>query len=120
MKSRKIIDEKLTFPIKSGLDYKPSIFCTWKELVETKGILPDDKLNDLIYREDKESGFMNLDYDEQNPKKYYVPCVVVIRPRPETDEEYFKRMKEEEVVENQINEREKLEYLRLKAKFENQ
>ena len=66
MKTRKIINEKLTFSIKSGLDYKPSIFCTWKELIETRGILPDDKLNDLIYREDEESGFMN--YDEQNPK----------------------------------------------------
>ena len=38
--------------------------------------------------------------------------------RPETDDEYFKRMKEEAQRNKDIEERERLEYLRLKAKFE--
>lgn len=56
--------------------------------------------------------------DNQVWVHYWV--LVVKNYRPETDDEYFKRNQNEQTHQNQIAEKEKLEYLRLKAKFENQ
>jgi hypothetical protein len=120
MKNRKIINEKLSFTIgnPSGKQYKDPEFCTWEELIATKGPLPTDTLNSLFYkREDVPNGIGNMDMEDIS-HTYYVPQVTVIRPRLENDEEYFERMKTEEEFEKQQTERERLEYLRLKAKFE--
>jgi len=116
---RQTVNEKLTFGIKPGKEYKPFVFCTWKELIETKGLLPADQIDDLIWDEMKESGFMKLDFDPDHPKIFYTPSIIVIRPRPENDEEYEARMKRDEENRKTTEERERLEYLRLKAKFEN-
>ena len=67
--------------------------------------------------EQKESGFGSMK-SEDELDTYLIPKITVIRQRPETDDEYFQRMKEEEDRVRIKEEGEKLEYLRLKAKFE--
>jgi len=117
MESRKIIDEKITFPIKDSKEYKDKPFCTWEELIVIKGLLPGDQIYDFHYEKDivEEGGWGE---DDDYPKTYYTPSVNVIRPRKENDEEYEKRMKEMNKIKRQEEEKERLEYLRLKAKFE--
>ena len=63
-----------------------------------------------------EPGFGSMDGE---PVFYCHFAVVIRNYRLETDEEYFRRMKELEETNKQFNERERLEYLRLKAKFGN-
>lgn len=120
MEPRKIIDEKLTFGIKPSKEYKENPFCRWKELLKIKGLLPDDVIHEFTYAVtiQHEPEFGNIDYDEEYPKSYYTPSIIVIRPRPENDEEYSARMKDKVTIEMQKERHEKLEYLRLKAKFE--
>jgi len=120
MELREIVKEKLTFGIKRAKEYKEQPFCTWEELIATKGLLPDDIIDEFKY--DKiiktEPGFACTDDPDNYPKTYYAPSVVVVRPRLENDEEYSNRMKRNEHSKKETEEREKLEYLRLKAKFE--
>ena len=117
---RETVNKKLTFGIKLGKEYKEQPFCTWKQLTETKGLLPTDVIDEFTYVKEIEEfpGFGSMDDEEDYPKTYYTPSVIVIRPRPENDEEYEKRMSRAEEIKKNTDEREKLEYLRLKAKFE--
>jgi hypothetical protein len=117
MEQRQIVDEKITFPIKGGSIYKSSEFCTWKELIETQGPISSDIIHDLFYKEVECRGWGEMSEDNE-PSIWYVPTVTVIRPRPETDEEFEIRMRIKATFAQQNEERERLEYLRLKAKFE--
>jgi hypothetical protein len=110
MDNRRIIDEKLELRIKPGKSYKEDI--TFNDLCKTLGAFPTDRVLGFTYRETKGVGF-NEDHT------YYYPALIVIRRRSETDEEYLIRQREEEQRNKETFEREKLEYLRLKAKFEN-
>lgn len=57
--------------------------------------------------------------DESSQGAYYnYPVLVVQSLRPETDEEYFQRMKNDEAAQKAKEEEERRQYLRLKAKFE--
>jgi hypothetical protein len=111
MNQRKTIDEKIDIQIKPATDYRESILVS--ELLATKDILPTDTVIGIGYVEKEERSF---GMDE--PKTFYTPILRVIRKRPETDEEYSKRMEQEAKTLKDVEEREKLEYLRLKAKFE--
>jgi hypothetical protein len=68
-------------------------------------------------REEKESGFGSMKMEDELDT-FYIPTLEIVRKRPETDEEYLKRQQNEQQYKNTHEEREKLEYLRLKAKFE--
>ncbi len=117
---RETIQEKLTFGIKPPKEYKEQPFCTWKQLIKTKGPLLTDAILEFTYvlKIEESPSFGSMEPDEDYPRSYYTPSVIVIRPRPENDEEYEKRMKNMEETKKQTEEKEKLEYLRLKAKFE--
>ena len=119
MNKREIVNEKLTIRIKKGSSYKTMIFCTWEELIATKKLLPGDQINGIMWVEHEYStgGFGGMDYEPDERVEWY-PAIVVVRPRPETDEEFEKRMKKKATFDEQNLEKEKLEYLRLKAKFE--
>lgn len=56
--------------------------------------------------------------DADIPYQYY--CFVVEKMRDETDEEFLKRMNKDEKAKQELEERDKIQYLRLKAKFEPQ
>ena len=108
--NRQTIKDLLEFPVsvKGGLrEYKHGI--AWEELTGTPDILSTDIFNGVTWHDSK-SGF---GYSDESPT-YYHPYVLVYRERLETDDEYFQRMKQEAVRE----EKEYLEYLRLKAKYE--
>jgi len=113
MEQRKIIEERIYIQILPGSDYKQDV--SPKQLFETKGLLDTDRVIALDWKKWDTVPFGSYDGESVT---YYSPCVVVLRKRPETDDEYFKRMKEETQRNKDIEERERLEYLRLKAKFE--
>lgn len=114
MEQRKTVDEKISFTIKEAKEYKTEI--TFGELCAVKDVLPSDILNDISFKKEKGSGFGLM--SEDDIRSYYVPTLTVVRKRPETDDEFLKRKQEEESVNRQKDEKERLEYLRLKAKFE--
>lgn len=115
MEQRKTVDEKISFTIKESKEYKTDI--TFGELCAVKDVLPTDILNDISFKKEEGSGFGLM--SEDDIRSYYVPTLTVIRKRPETDDEFLKRKQDEENVNRQKDEKERLEYLRLKAKFEN-
>lgn len=127
MEDRRIIDEKIYLPIKQALLYRSSEpCCTWAELLLTPGILVTDKVLQIGWHEKTNQlgggiGGCSMSEWEDTPKEeiVYTPTIVVIRKRPETDDEFYKRMKRKTDFDQKNIEKKKLEYLRLKAKFEN-
>lgn len=117
MESRKTIEERITIKIGKQFAETYKNPYTWKDLMETDKVLPTDTVYNFCYVEEKENGFGSMKMEDKLDD-YYYPAIVVIRPRPETDDEYLKRKQQEQVYSKQTEEREKLEYLRLKAKFE--
>ena len=126
MEDRRIIDEKIYLPIKQASIYRSSDpCCTWAELLLTPGILVTDKILQIGWREQTHQlgggiGGLSMSEWEVAPEEEtdYTPTIIVIRKRPETDGEFYKRMKQKSDFDERNLEREKLEYLRLKAKFE--
>ncbi len=117
MEHRKTIEERIYVQILPGTDYKIDVFP--KDLLATKGLLDTDKIVAFDWKKwESKGGFGSYSEEDEGTKTYYSPCVVVLRKRQETDDEYFKRMKEETQRNKDVEERERLEYLRLKAKFE--
>ncbi len=114
MNERKKVSEKISFKIKDAEEYKTHI--TFGELCAVKEVLPTDILNDISFKKEEGSGFGLM--SEDDIKSYYVPTLTIIRERPETDDEFLKRKQDEELINAQNTEKERLEYLRLKAKFE--
>lgn len=119
MEQRQIIKEQiiLNIPVnRNSFDsYKPGI--RWSELIETKNVLPTDIISEVGYRTEKENGFGSMKMDDEL-EDIHIATLVVIRNRPETDDEFLKRQKEKNNFQHNIEEREKLEYLRLKAKYD--
>ncbi len=112
MESRQTIDEQIYIQIQSADTYHKDVSGeSFKNIF--KEILDTDIIKGFVWKESK-GGFMR-DPDDT----FYSPCIVVIRKRPENDEEFSKRMKEKAEREKQTEERERLEYLRSKAKYEN-
>lgn len=116
MDHRKIIDEKIliSIPIKVK-SYKNDIY--WRDILDIEGIQLDDKVHDIIWKKEEQINFGSEDIENED-NIVMVPKLFVTRKRKETDKEYLDRKRIEE-NQNKINEeRDKLEYLRLKAKFE--
>ena len=101
------------------LTYKESL--TW-DLFEQlfkmdKKPLPTDKIVELTHKGyEAQSWGMS---EDDSTTTYYVPIIIVERVEEETDDEYSTRMKREEATRINTEKNERLEYLRLKAKFEN-
>jgi hypothetical protein len=107
---KKIIKDALRFRIPTGLSGKGIIsegYCTWEELINTKGPLPTDVVAGMSWDDEEDSEDSGISLD-----------VVVVRERLETDEEYLKRLDEEE-EEKKIHEKNEFKiYNRLKQKYE--
>lgn len=118
MDLRRIVDEIIPLPVPIHADtYK--VDWTWADLKKTHGLKDDDVIVDIRWKKQKESGFMSMKMEDELRELYFL-YIDVKRKRPETDEEYSKRQSEQVKRQKEIDEREKLEYLRLKAKFEGQ
>ena len=78
MKPKNIIEEILEFkiPIEKVVTYKTYIF--WKDILAVKGLEPSDKLVDIYWKEEKESGFgmMEEDYELET---YFIPMIRIKR-----------------------------------------
>lgn len=117
METRKIVDEKIDLRIgkQPAETYKKEF--TWKDLQETEGVLPTDIIWHFFYRQERETGMFSMKMEDELID-YYWPIMQVCRKRPETDDEFLARKTREQESKNKTEEQEKLEYLRLKAKFE--
>lgn len=108
---KKIIDKEYTFDLKDhGFGFTIGMILDCKEL------LPTDKIKDFNRVARQYSGWGGGQDDE--PGSYTVPVITITRREEESDQDYFERMKKEEQYKKQVEEKERLEYLRLKAKFE--
>jgi hypothetical protein len=106
----KLIDVQLApFENWTKQPFTPELFNACKDFK------PGDIIKSFIYKEHSGPSFLSTD---DGDVRSYSPVVVVERKVVETDEEYFARMKQEETLKKQTDERERLEFLRLKAKFE--
>ena len=117
---RKVTDSIiLNVPVLPGRfdRYKPGIL--WEELMKTKDVLPTDIISEIGYRTEKENGFGSMKREDEL-EDIHIPTLVVKRDRLETDEEFLKRKQSDETFKKQQEEKDKLEYLRLKARFERQ
>jgi hypothetical protein len=95
--------------------YKTDIL--WKDLIKVEGVCPNDKITHLGWVEEKVTGFGG-GYDIDNEEIEYIFYITVTRSRLETDEEFAGRMQDEENRRKGQEEQERLEYLRLRAKYE--
>jgi hypothetical protein len=112
---RQIIDARVEIPILRAQHLNEyARHFTWEELISVKGIKPDDRIEAIIYKEQK--GFYGS-FDEHE-RIYYVPTIVVRRNRLETDEEYTSRLQKQEAFKKQNEQKEYDLYIRLKAKYE--
>lgn len=118
IKERITITDILKFPIGRGLRHEYREPFIWKNILETEGVLSTDVLEELYYEDVKENGFGSMKMEDEL-ETFKIPYVKVSRKRLENDTEYFNRMKQEADREKLIEKNEHLEYLRLKAKFEN-
>jgi hypothetical protein len=104
------IEDSLRFRIPTGLTRK-SMFgdglCSWEELLKTEGPLPTDIVTGISWDEEE--------YESDSGVSF---VVVVNRTREETDEEYLRRLQQNEEMKKHYEEREFRDYQRLKAKYE--
>jgi hypothetical protein len=113
MEHKQQINKWLHLQIKPAITYKESV--TWKDIQNIVGILPDDVIDSIIYMERTGGGGFGFGSEDDT---FYFPVLRVSRLVLESDEEYTKRMKEKAVAQKAFEDKEHLEYLRLKAKFE--
>lgn len=117
MENRQKIHQEHKFYMYTWSDTEPRMI--WKDLIAVKGLEPGDIIEDIRReRETRERGGWGFQEDESISYTAHNIAVVVKRWRDETDEEYLARMRRETTAKKIIDEREKLEFLRLKAKFE--
>ena len=115
MNKRKIVKELIDLQIKEPQEYS-SMDITFGELMEVKGVLDTDKVIGLHMKQVNVELFFSYDDDDDGVR--YVPSLRVQREREETDEEFLLREKGKADRVKIEEEKEKLEYLRLKAKYE--
>ncbi len=122
---REKIHEPITFQVYPYSEYRQKL--VWKDLIATEGLLPDDVVEDITWdvKKGEYSTWGQMDDEPARTYTHYSILVTVKRWREETDDEYLERMRKIKVDEDKkvaeqklTNEKEKLEYLRLKAKFE--
>lgn len=112
VRPKKMIEDSKVFTIPVSLRHQTLFgdeLCTWKELISTSGVLPDDIVTGLRW-----------DYEDESDDA--VLKLIVHRKREETDMEYLNRIKYEDdkklAEEQLIEQRDRYEYERLKAKYE--
>ncbi len=109
---KKVITETIKLPIPVAVTEEWEIDIKWEELIATKDVLPNDVFLGHTWEYKEIAGFGS------EAKTYRVPFLVIKRQREETDDEFFLRLKSADSITKEKEERERLEYLRLKAKYE--
>lgn len=109
---KKMIKETIKIPIPVAMTEEWEVDIKWEELIGTKGILPNDIFLGYTWEYKEVASWCS------DAKTYRAPYLVIRRERPETDDEYLLRLKSVERTLIEENEKEYLEYLRLKAKYE--
>jgi hypothetical protein len=109
---KKVIAETIKLPIPVAMTEEWEVDIKWEELIAIKDVLPNDVFLGHTWEYKEVAGFGS------EAKTYRVPFLVIRRQREETDDEYLLRLKGVEKILRQENEKEYLEYLRLKAKYE--
>jgi len=120
MENKRQIQVLVYIPIGPFEDMDVHEYGTWENLLKTKDILPTDEIIKFVSIRKVTPdiwGFGNMDMDE-SPEYIYAPGIMVKRRRIETDDEYVSRLKIGQTQKDRSEERDHLEYLRLKAKFE--
>lgn len=79
-------------------------------------VAPDEKIVGMVERKGTHVPFGSMDGEEES---YQYTAFVVRKSRLETDNEYLERMKKENKIAEDKLERDRLLYLELKARFEN-
>lgn len=102
---------QLRIPIEGKTFSRPIL---WSELMKTEGALPDDEINNIQWVDDVAIPLFGMDQRDAEPTIWKRAVVMVLRARPETDQEYFERMKQQTRKEDE----ERRTYLRLKAKYD--
>jgi hypothetical protein len=110
---KKKVNETIKVSIPVALTEEWEVDIKWSELIATQGVLENDVFLGHTW-EDKEI----MGWCQSEPKTYRVPYLVLRREREETDDEFFLRLKEADKITKEKEDRERLEYLRLKAKYE--
>jgi hypothetical protein len=114
METKRIVDERIYIRIPVSTEtYKVDI--KWEDFLKAKNINPTDVVNGFVW---KEENITTFGYDTEEPEPHQVPYILITRRRPENDDEYSARMKEKAQFDAATETRERLEYLRLKAKYE--
>lgn len=117
MERRKIVYDRLEVEIKhkdAFASYKRPV--TWGEFTSAE-ILPDDIIVNWQWKHTETQSSWGGNYDDPPVKRVYL-VVIIERAREQTDEEYLKDQQEKAKRARQEEEKERLEYLRLKAKYE--
>jgi hypothetical protein len=112
---KRILEKKIELQLAPGKAWTKDPF-TPEMIQNFKDFKPGDIIHDFGYRSKSEVPFMSMDSEEV---KFYWPYVTVIRKVEETDEEYMARIAADERVKEATEKKDWLEYLRLKAKYEN-
>lgn len=116
MEQRKWVQRDRTIPVHETMfEYskkvtKARLIATLKQVEEDEEIIDIDEVSGF-----QEAGFGSMD-DE--PRYYHFWQITVRKYTPESDDEYLSRKKTEQNYHALNEQRERLEYLRLKAKFE--
>ncbi len=113
MSTKRIIDKEYKFDLHRD---QYSTGFTIGMIISCKELLPTDKITSLNDETREYAGWGSGPEDEG--KTYSQPVITITRREMESDQDYFDRMKKEENFKKSTEERERLEYLRLKAKFE--
>ncbi len=110
MEQRQLVNKFEQIEIPGTKDYGKVLF------KNIKNLQLDDDIEIVDFKRTKitPSGFMRLD----EPVPYNAMVLTTKIQVPETDEEYSARIKQQEFSKKQTEEKEKLEYLRLKAIYE--
>ena len=116
---RQMIDVLVQLPlgVKEYKTYRTGI--KWQDLINTKGLLPDDEIHDIDYVIEKEKPCFGSMREEDELREFYIPNILVSRRRMENDEEYEKRLKRIADQKEQDDKRDRDTYIKLKARFEN-
>jgi hypothetical protein len=119
MEKKIILTKKIPLKCVEGASYERTIW--WSDLLDMQGIKRTDGIYSFRWekRQLPSSGFGFPD-DDDSPKYVYDLIVTVIRKLEETDAEYYDRMREIAAKEKQDKEQRYLQYLKLKAEFENE
>lgn len=115
MATKQTRDFEYKLPITSWFDYKPTL-CAY-HILDCRELLPSDKIIGIT-TERKEYQKLTGEYGDDGATYQYRIIIRALRTREETDEEFYDRITKAENERKDKEEKDRLLYLELKARFE--